>query len=231
MEEAQDVLVECDAVIFDLDGVLIDSSAVIERHWRAWAKKHGLDLDMVMRHAHGRRTIETMQIAAPGLDVEAEARLYEQMEAEDVDGVKAIAGADVLLQSLPVDSWAIATSGTRPLATARLKHAGLPVPRTFITADDVLHGKPHPEPYLAAMRGLSMTAGRCLVFEDAPAGLQAAHAAGMRAVAVASTHPAAELGLSVLVAERLSDIKVYPGSESRLIVWVGMGLKAGAEIR
>ena len=221
MENRQIVSIDCDAVLFDLDGVLIDSSACIERHWQQWAHAHGLDVGAVMRVAHGRRTVETMQLAAPHLDdVEAEARHFAAQEALDTEGVFEIHGAVSLLHGLPPASWAIVTSGSRDVARARLNHVGLPIPHVLITADDVINGKPNPEPYLAAAHRLDLEAEQCLVFEDSPAGLAAAHAAGMQAVALSTTHRASELERAVVIAERLGDIQVEAGSRNRLSIRV-----------
>jgi sugar-phosphatase len=153
--------IECDAILFDLDGVLIDSLACIERHWQQWATRHGLDMAEVMRVAHGRKTDETIRLVAPQLDAAEEARQLEASEANDTRGVLRVEGALTLLNSLPADSWAIATSGTRPVALTRLKHSGLPLPRVLVTADDVVRGKPDPEPYLMAARRLGIPPERC----------------------------------------------------------------------
>jgi sugar-phosphatase len=210
----------CSAILFDLDGVLIDSSACIEHHWRQWAELHNLDLAAIMQVAHGRRTIETMQAVAPYLDLVAEAQRFEAAEVLDTDGIVASAGALDLLNSLPPGSWTIVTSGSRALATARLRSRGLPVPPLMVTADDVVNGKPHPEPYLTAAARLGLTPDECVVVEDAPAGLAAAHAAGMRTIAVASTHAVEELGAATVVAQSLAAIKVSLGAARELVVIV-----------
>jgi sugar-phosphatase len=216
--------IDCDAILFDLDGVLIDSYACITRHWQEWARRNGLEWTAIMRVAHGRRTEETIQLVAPHLDVAEEARLIEASEAGDTRGVYPVEGASGLLASLPGETWAIATSGTRAVATSRLKHTGLPIPRVLITADEVSRGKPDPEPYLAAAQGLGVPAERCMVIEDAPAGIEAARAAGMLAVAIASTHSADELGRASLIARQLGDIRVEQGSVCRLAIRVEGGI-------
>ena len=179
---------ECTAILFDLDGVLIDSTENITRHWQEWAQLHSLDVDAIMQVAHGRRTIETMRIVAPDLPVEEEARRFAASEVVDTQGIITIDGALPLLNSLPADAWAIVTSGSRDVATARLRSRGLPVPQVMVTAEDVVNGKPHPEPYIMAANVLGLAPDQCVVIEDSPAGLAAAAAAGMRSVAVASTH-------------------------------------------
>jgi mannitol-1-/sugar-/sorbitol-6-phosphatase len=199
---------ECDAVLFDLDGVLVDSATCVERHWRRWATQHNLDCELIMRFAHGRPTVESIRLVAPHLPAEAEAAQLDAAEAVDTDGVVAIHGAAQLVRSLPPDAWAIATSGTRNTALTRLRHTGVPLPSVLITADDVVHGKPHPEAYLLAAAKLGVAPGKCVVVEDAPAGITAAHAAGTRVVALATTHSPAELGEADVRAARLTDIQI-----------------------
>jgi len=218
MKNKKIVSLDCDAVLFDLDGVLIDSTACIARHWQQWAQRHGVDVAAILHVAHGRRTIETMQLVAPHLDVEAEASHFAAQEAVDTEGVFVNPGAGSLLNSLALDSWAIVTSGSRDVAKARLNHAGLPIPRVLITADDVIHGKPHPEPYLVAASRLGLEAEKCVVFEDSPAGLEAAHTAGMQAVALATTHRASELARAHVIAKSLRDIQIERGSRNRLSI-------------
>ncbi len=174
----------CEAILFDLDGVLVDSTPCVTRIWRAWAREHGLDAEYVVHAAHGRPTIATVREVAPHLDAQWETDRIEQREINDSDGLRVLPGAKELLAALPPERYTIVTSGTRPLATRRLQVDGLPVPATMITADDVRNGKPDPEPYLAGARALGCEPKRCLVFEDAPSGIRAAKSAGMVAIGV-----------------------------------------------
>ena len=185
--------IRCAAILFDLDGVLIDSDAAVERAWERWTARHGLELARVLAESRGRRTTDTIRGVAPWLDAEAESRGLENAQSADTDDVHALAGAASLLESLPPGSWAVATSGTRQLATTRLAAAGLPAPSVFVTAEDVEHGKPDPEPYLAAAAALGVEPWTCLVVEDAPAGIAAGKAAGAAVLAVATTFAASEL--------------------------------------
>lgn len=198
---------DCSAVILDLDGVLVDSAALVEGQWRRWATARGLDPEPFLRVCHGRRALETIRLVAPQLDAEAEvAALMADEQAADAE-VRALPGAQRLLSQLPESTWAVATSGSRAAASARLAAAGLPLPRIMICADDVVQGKPHPEVYLTAAAALDAAPSDCLVIEDAPAGIEAARAGGMRVVALATTHEAATLPVEVC-AVSLADIHV-----------------------
>ena len=189
----------CTGILFDLDGVLVDSSASIQRNWKKWADLHGIDLTSVMRTSYGVRTVETMRILAPHLDAEHEAAQLTAAEIADTEGVTASDGALALLQSLPPDRWAIVTSGSRELAMARLERAGLPAPRVLVSGDEVQHGKPAPDPYLEGARRLGRPRESCIVVEDAPAGIASARAAGMQVVAVTSTHSRGDLDTPFIV--------------------------------
>jgi mannitol-1-/sugar-/sorbitol-6-phosphatase len=185
--------IHCRGVLFDLDGVLVDSTPAVARVWTIWAKKHGFDPDEVVRQAHGRPSIATIRELLPHADHDAENREVERGEIEDVDGVIPLPGALELLQALPQDRWAIATSCTRRLAEVRIRAAGLPVPKHMITSTDVKHGKPDPEPYVKAAKILGLAPADCIVMEDAPAGIRAGKAAGARVLALRTTAPDAEL--------------------------------------
>jgi len=196
----------CAAVLFDLDGVLVDSTRSVSRQYRLWASKTNLDPRVVEDIPHGVRSIDVVRQLAPHLDAEAEVKRIEKMEAEDRD-VLVMAGAADLLKSIPEDRWCVVTSGTRYLATSRLKYANLPIPRVMVSADDVSKGKPDPEPYLTGAKLLGMNASDCLVIEDAPAGILAAHAGGMRVIGITSTYPATALQAEIVV-QKLAQIKV-----------------------
>jgi sugar-phosphatase len=199
---------DCSAILFDLDGVLVDSTRSVDRFWRLWAKDNGLDPDMAVNVAHGRRTIETLRILVPHVDAEAESVRLEKLEAHETEGVTVMPGAVELVNRLPRDRWCVVTSGTRYLATRRLAAGHLPVPDILVTADDVKDGKPHPEPYLKGAELLGMDPHKCLVIEDAPAGIQAGHAAGMKVIGLASTYTAEELAQADAVIATLSDLNL-----------------------
>lgn len=197
----------CNAILFDLDGVLADSTANVERHWREWAARHGLDPEVVMRSVHGRRAVDSIAVLAPHLDAAQELAALVAAETDDTEGVLEVAGAAALLAALPAGAWTIVTSGTRSVAESRLRRVGLPIPPVMVTAEDVSHGKPHPEGYLAGAAALGVPPGQCVVVEDTPPGIEAAHAAGMRAVGVATTYPVEALGAADAVAARLADLR------------------------
>jgi sugar-phosphatase len=206
-------VIRCGAILFDLDGVLMDSRAAVERAWERWAAGHGIDPAVVLAEAHGRRTIDTIRAVAPSLDVETEARLLEAAESVDFDGVTTLPGAASLLGALPPGSWTVVTSGTRALATGRLGHGGLPIPARLITADDVERGKPDPQPYLAGAAALSVDPADCLVIEDAPAGIQAGKAAGMTVLALETTFGASALAAADHVVGSLADVALISATE------------------
>jgi len=185
--------IRCRGVLFDLDGVLVDSTPAVVRVWAGWARGHGFDPDEVVKKAHGRPSITTIRELLPDADQAAEDREVERREIADIDGVIPLPGAMELLQALPPERWAIVTSCTRPLAGVRIAAAGLPKPRYLVTSTDVEHGKPDPEPYLKGARLLGVPASECIVIEDAPAGIRAGKAAGARVLALRTTASDAEL--------------------------------------
>lgn len=197
---------ECEAILFDLDGVLVDSTAVVERVWRDWAEERGLDAGRILEVAHGRRAAEIVRLFAPDLDADSEACELERIEAEDLDGVLEIEGARELLSSLPAGGWTVVTSGTRPLASSRMQHVGLPLPERFVSADDVTRGKPHPEAYLRGAEVLGVRPEECVVIEDAPSGVSSAKSAGMRVIALATTYSEDDLREADAVAPSLANI-------------------------
>lgn len=177
------------AFLFDMDGTLLNSIAAAERVWARWALRHGLDLETFLPTIHGMRAIETIRkLGLPDIDLEGEVHALTLAEIDDVEGIEAIAGASAFLQSLPTDRWGIVTSAPRRLAERRLQAAGLPLPPLFITGEDVENGKPAPDCFLLGAERLGQKPEDCLVFEDAPAGIRAAEAAGTALVVINVTH-------------------------------------------
>lgn len=200
-----------EALLFDNDGTLVSSMESVHRCWTLWAREYGIaDGDFARVELHGRPAAEIIAELLPaGRREDALARI-EALEAEDVPGgVVLLPGVKELLNALPVSRWAVVTSATRPLAEARLREAGIDCPE-LVAADDITRGKPDPEPFLLAARRLGVDPARCVVFEDAPAGLAAGRAAGMVTVALTTTHPAAELDADVVVKD-LSAVSALVG--------------------
>jgi sugar-phosphatase len=185
--------ITCSALLFDLDGVLIDSTPAVTRVWTQWAIAHNFDPDDVVRKAHGRPSIATIRDYLPHANHETENHEVERREIEDLRGVVTLPGARELLSKLPADRWTIVTSCTRPLAKVRLHAAGLPIPERLVTSDDVKKGKPDPEPYLKGASLLGVSARECVVVEDVPAGIRAGKAAGARVIACRTTVSEPEL--------------------------------------
>jgi len=204
----------CQAILFDLDGVLVDSTECVERTWRGWATHHSLDPNRVISLAHGRPTRATVRLVAPHLDVEAEAALLEAGEAMASDGIYKIPGAREVLEGLPASSWAVVTSGTRAIAEFRLRLTGLPIPPVLICADEIERGKPDPQGYQTAAARLHRSADECVVIEDAPLGIEAARAAKMRVIAIAATYPRARLASADAVVETLADLTIKPDADA-----------------
>lgn len=177
------------ALLFDMDGTLLTSIEAAERVWGAWARRHGIDPAALLPTLHGVRVEETIaRQQLPGIDIAHEARAITTAELEDMRGVHALAGVADFLRSLPADGWAVVTSAPRLLAERRMQAAGLPLPAVMVTAEDVRVGKPAPEGYLRAAEQLGVAPSACLVFEDAPAGIQAGEAAGATVIVVTATH-------------------------------------------
>src|SRR5215470_1069842 len=179
--------ITCEGILFDLDGVLVDSTPAVARVWSWWARQHGFDPENTVRRAHGRPSISTIRELLPNADHAYEDREVERREIEDVEGVVPLPGAMELLQALPLDRWAIVTSCTRKLAFVRIRSAGLPEPKFIVTSTDITKGKPDPEPYLKGAQALSFNPRGCVVIEDAPAGIRSGKSASARVIALQTT--------------------------------------------
>jgi sugar-phosphatase len=179
--------IRCRGLLFDMDGVLVDSTPAVARVWATWAKKFSFDPDEVVRRAHGRPSISTIRELLPDGDHHAEDREIEQAEIDDIFDVTALPGAAELVSALRSDRFAVVTSATRPLAVVRIRAAGIAIPKNLVTASDIRRGKPDPEPYLRGAQSLQLPASDCVVIEDAPAGVQSAKSAGARVIALRTT--------------------------------------------
>ncbi len=196
--------------LFDCDGTLVDSTAVVERHWREFACRRGLDITQILPSAHGQRSEDVIARLVAAAEVDEETTRFEEHEAGDTIDIRATPGAEVVCE-LPSMAWAIVTSGGRAVATARLAAAGLPVPRVLISADDVSRGKPEPEGYLQAASELCLHPVDCVVIEDTLPGVLAGKAAGCMVLAISTTRSADQLRGADLVLPDLTHIAVVPG--------------------
>jgi mannitol-1-/sugar-/sorbitol-6-phosphatase len=197
-----------EALLLDLDGTLVDSTPALQRSWLRWADEYAITHERLRGVvAHGLTADAIVRALLPPGDVAAAQKRIDELEVADVDGVVALPGAVGLLASLPAERWTIVTSGKRVVAEARLRAAGVTLPAVMVTADDVVRGKPDPEPYLLGAARLGVEPERCLVVEDAPAGLASGRAAGMHTVGVATTHDAVDLDADLVVGSLL-DLRV-----------------------
>jgi sugar-phosphatase len=205
--------VECKGFLFDLDGTLVDSLPAVERAWINWAKRRGINPQDVLDFIHGKQAITSLRHFMPGESeaaIQQEFLLLEQVEAQDTDGVTALPGAAALLARLNALDipWAIVTSGSIPVATARRNAGGLPQPEVFITAEQVKHGKPQPDAYLLGAERLGLAPQDCVVVEDAAAGVLSGLAAGCQVIAVNAPADAPKLDQVDLLLSSLEQIAV-----------------------
>ncbi len=189
-----------------MDGVLVDSTGVVERGWRRWALEVGVAPAEVLAVAHGRPSREVIALFAPHLDATEETDRLNEWATEDPEGVAVLPGASECVMLAAQGRWAVVTSAETEPARSRMQAVGLPLPPVLISADDVTHGKPHPEPYQRGSRALRVRAADCLVIEDAPAGITAARAARMSVLAVATTHDAESLRDADAVITSMHDV-------------------------
>lgn len=191
MQQTKTMQITVDAVLFDLDGTLADSTGSVDRSWRKLADRLGIDFDGMNGSYHGvpsRQTIARLMAGSTLEEIEEVIDWLVEIEVADTEGIVVIPGALELLESLPADRWAIVTSGSYRIASARIAAAGLPMPKELITSDDVTIGKPAPEPYILAARRLGFEPKRCLVVEDAPAGVASGLASGAMVLGIRTTH-------------------------------------------
>lgn len=201
-----DLTVRVRALLLDLDGTLVDSTPAVERSWATWAAEEGIDGFRIVEHGRPARDIVAEHVPSGRVDASL-ARIVE-LEVGDTTDVVALPGAVALVNALPPTAWAVVTSGNEPLARRRIAAAGLPVPEVLVTSSLPIPGKPAPDPYLLAARSLGVSADDCVVVEDAPAGLAAASAAGMRAIGVVGTYPASRLSSAIAVVDAVAAIGV-----------------------
>jgi mannitol-1-/sugar-/sorbitol-6-phosphatase len=204
--QSQPVVVRCQGVLFDMDGILISSLGSVERSWAAWARMRGMEPATALRVAHGRRAIETVAQLRPDLDSEAELKVIEDLEVADNEGLTVLPGVLALLAALPPTRWTVVTSATERLARVRMAAGGIPAPARLVTANQVKRGKPHPEPFLAGAALLGFAPESCVVFEDSSSGAQAGRAAGCTVIATTFSHPVETLGAAHYLVKDLTDV-------------------------
>lgn len=205
-----------------MDGVLVDTGGIYDRHWEVWAARHGISHQRIAAVHFGRPAVETIRLVAPELDAVAEARRFNEALAADPDagGVVAMPGAIELMRQVPADRRAIATSAPRIMAERWLESIGCPTPVVLVTVDDVARGKPAPDPYLRAAELLGVAPEHCLVIEDAPAGIAAAKAAGAQVLAVLTTHEPEALEASDHLTGSLTDVTLSLTGAGLIVTWV-----------
>lgn len=203
-----------DAVFFDLDGTLIDSTASVIRCWRRFAEHYGVDMQALHEnHGQPARTL-IARLLPPELREEGFDRIT-GLEVADTAGLSPVLGAVAFYAGVPQPRRAVVTSGSVAIATARRRATGFPLDDCLVTVEDVTRGKPDPEPYLVAARRLGVDPARCLVVEDAPAGIAAARAAGCAVLAVAGTLAAGDLDAD-LVVDGLDRVEVFVDADGGL---------------
>ena len=180
----REVILHARAILFDMDGTLVDSSAIIRRAWRWWAARHCIPVDPILAVEKGRPNREIMTQFTRGLDLDTEGDLFLRFEENDIEGLEALPGAAEAVRNAASGPWAIVTSAHRSLAEIRLRAASIPLPEIFITADEITRDKPDPQCFLLAAGALKVAPAECLVFEDSPAGIMAGQCAGMQVIGV-----------------------------------------------
>jgi sugar-phosphatase len=195
------------AIVFDLDGVLVDSMPAIRAYWTDWATRHAVSPETLLGSLH-LTAEELVRRFAPGLDAATEARATAEGQAGTETGITPFEGGLALIEQLPPNAWAVVTSGRRRLAVRHLELGRLPVPTVLVTAEDTPRGKPDPAGYLLAAERLGIPPGECVAIEDSPAGVRAARDAGMEVIAVTNTHPASELGEADAVIDSLTSLRL-----------------------
>ncbi len=206
-----------DGILFDMDGVLLDSRRAVERTWRRWAALHRVPAEPILRVAHGRRTWDTLREAVPELATREEVAWLDAAELEDGEGIRPIAGARELVSAIPAGRWTIVTSAGRELAARRLAAVGLELPESAVTSEDVKRGKPAPDGYALAAARLGTSPHACLVVEDAPPGILAGKRAGARVLALTTTHAPEQLSGADLLLQDLRRVRVTAGQSGLLL--------------
>ena len=200
------VILSCQGILFDMDGILISSLGSVERSWTRWSEMRGVDPARAISVIHGRRAIESLTALRPDLDGEEELEILEQFEVDDTEDIAVLPGVQELIASLPAERWTVVTSATDRLARVRLAAAGIPIPRHFVNGNSVSEGKPHPAPYLAGAALLGLAPEDCVVFEDSGSGVNSGRAAGSTVIATCFAHQSQDLSPADYVVQDLSGV-------------------------
>ena len=229
LDDASSVTLHPRGILFDMDGVLVSSIGSVERTWKQWALARGIDPELAIRSAHGRRAIETVRVLRPDLNDQEELEWLERTELADTLGLTMLSGVRPILEALPQKYWTVVTSATENLARSRLEHGGVPVPARLVTADSVTQGKPHPEPYLQGAALLGLPPEECLVIEDSASGAQAGHAAGCMVMATLYSHSLESLRDADWIVRTLDDVHVEVTGDTVAVRFhpVARGARAG----
>jgi mannitol-1-/sugar-/sorbitol-6-phosphatase len=228
------VSIHCKGVLFDMDGILVSSLGSVERSWTQWARLRGIDPEHSLKIAHGRRAIDTLAELRPDLDSDMELKIIEDLEIADNEGLTVLPGVLELLNALPRNRWTVVTSATERLARARLAAGGVPVPDRLVTANQVRHGKPHPEPFQAGAALLGFAPEECVVFEDSSSGAKAGRAAGCIVVATTFSHPVETLDAAHYLVNDLSGLQVQRDGDDLILTLTPLvvdELRAGCWLR
>lgn len=202
------IVLRCQGILFDMDGILISSLGSVERSWTKWARMRDIDPAYAISIIHGRRAIESVRQLRPDLDASAELKIIEDFECEDNEDLQVLPGVLELIRALPTYRWTVVTSATERLARVRLAVGGIPAPQRLVTADSVTIGKPHPAPFLAGAALLGFAPQDCVVFEDSASGVAAGKAAGCTVIATTFSHPTESLAEADYLVTDMSGIDV-----------------------
>jgi len=206
----------CKAILFDMDGTLVDSTAIVEGAWGWWAKRHSIPVGDVLHFSHGRPTLATMEHFLPGRDHTAELVEMSTFEETQLEGLVPVPGAIRTVQSVQGGAWAVVTSAPRRLAEIRLEATGFPLPEVLVPADEIERGKPDPQGFLLASQHLGIPADQCLVFEDTQPGLDAGVRAGMQSVALLTTFARDQLSAEWAIRD-FNDVRVTRQGDELLV--------------
>ena len=210
---------DCKGFIFDVDATLVNTMLVINNIWQTWATQKGIELSNVLPHVHGRKIIETLTLVDPQYSNVGEENEVKEIAIKAMKSATEIEGALRFVESIPSQSWAIATSGPRKVAETSLIASGFKLPKNMVCAEDVKYGKPHPSPFLLAAQNLGLEPNSCVAFEDSPAGVKSAKAAGCFTIAILTSHKKEELAFADLIIDGFSSLSLKQKKDTYELSW------------